>query len=354
VIGLEQIPEHVIAGLLLGRADQDDPVDEVIRRDAFQRACVKLATEIGNVACGRISEHGVFFLVHRRGAASRTRSKLMEIAAELTKLARRHGFSLHAGIVQGTHASPLPTYYRAAVAAAEKALSQGRSLAFGEERVEHSAERLRELRQELAQSVEDKPNLLSPRFSRYIDAALTHSGYRLEGTHRDLATGLERLTEPLLANGSLDKKSFNELHATLERNSEKARSLNELVALYRSVVTDIEASLRKPKAARQDRGVRRAMSFIRDHLGEPLTQAQVAKVAGFAPDYFSRLFRREQGVTFAHYVQELRVERAKEMLHRTMLPVEEVQKLCGFRTRTYFHRVFKDAVKKTPAEYRGR
>ncbi|HEV8245548.1 MAG TPA: AraC family transcriptional regulator, partial [Polyangiaceae bacterium] len=351
-IGLEQIPDHVVAGLLLGRPNQSDPVDEVIRSDAFQRAAVVLARDLGNIACGRISEHGVFFLVNRRGPALRTKAKLMDIATELAKLARKFDFSLHTGIVQGTEASPLPTRYRSAVQAAERALSQGRGVAFGEERVEQSAERLRELRRELAQSVEDRPNLLSPRFSRYIDAALTHSGYRLESTHRELATGLERLTEPLLANGALDKKSFNELHASLERNSEKARTVTELVALYRSLVTDIEASLKNAKAASQDRGVRRATTFIRAHLGEPLTQAQVAHVAGFAPDYFSRLFRREQGVTFAHYVLELRVERAREMLLRTMLPVEEVQKLCGFRTRTYFHRVFKTATKRTPAEFR--
>jgi transcriptional regulator GlxA family with amidase domain len=45
-------------------------------------------------------------------------------------------------------------------------------------------------------------------------------------------------------------------------------------------------------------------------LAEPLTLARVARVAGFAPDYFSRLFKRDEGMTFTSYVQEARVDRA--------------------------------------------
>jgi len=38
----------------------------------------------------------------------------------------------------------------------------------------------------------------------------------------------------------------------------------------------------------------RALAFIRDHLNEPITLGQTARMAGFAPKYFSRLFKSEQ------------------------------------------------------------
>ena len=76
VIGLDQVPEHAIVGLLVGRADEPDPVGEVLRRHAFQRACVALARKIGNVASGQVGDHGAVFLVHQSGSPSTVRARL--------------------------------------------------------------------------------------------------------------------------------------------------------------------------------------------------------------------------------------------------------------------------------------
>jgi len=110
--------------------------------------------------------------------------------------------------------------------------------------------------------------------------------------------------------------------------------------------------MRKPVVARQDRGTKRARAFMDEHFSEPLTLAKVARVAGFAPDYFSKLWKREEGTTFELYLQSLRVERGKQMLRGTSLSVEGIRKLCGFRTRNYFHQVFKAKVGVTPTRYR--
>jgi len=353
-LGLGQVPEHVIVGLLVGRADEPDPVDEVLRRHAFQRACVALARRLGNVACGQVGDHGVVFLVHHSGRPSATRARLLDVTTLATTAARRFGFKLHAGISQGTESEALTDRYREALAAAENALSQGRSVLYGMARPERSAQRLRSLRSELAKSVGDRPNLLSPRFDRYIEAVLAHCGYRLEPARAELASGFERLAEPMLAKGSLDRRSFNDLCGAAESSQENVRTLTDLVAQYRSLVSDMERALRDPISARQERGTRRALGYIREHLGDPLTLEEVAKVSGFAPNYFSRLFRQDEGVTFARYVQRLRVERAKQMLKGNILGVEEIRKLCGFRTRPHFHHVFKLATGLTPADYRER
>ena len=156
----------------------------------------------------------------------------------------------------------------------------------------------------------------------------------------------------MLSKGSLDRRSFNDLCRAAESSTEGVRTVTDLVSKYRSLVSDMEAALRSPTDARQERGTRRALGYIREHLGERLTLEEVAKVAGFAPNYFSKLFREDEGVTFAHYVQRLRIERAKQMLKSNILSVEEIRKICGFRTRTYFHRAFKTASGMTPAGYR--
>jgi AraC-like DNA-binding protein len=126
----------------------------------------------------------------------------------------------------------------------------------------------------------------------------------------------------------------------------------DLLASYRRLISDIESALAKPTSARQDRSTRRALAFMRDHLSEPLSLTRVARIAGFAPAYLSRLLKREEGATFVRCTRQLRVSRAKEMLADTELSVERIAQLSGFGTRAYFHRAFKHAVGVTPADYR--
>jgi AraC-like DNA-binding protein len=280
---------------------------------------------------------------------------LVDLSHRATALARRFGFGLHVGVSQADDSgATLPTRFQGALWAAEKALAERTPIAHGEPRRERSGEILRELRVEIGHSLADQPSLIIPRFDRYIEAVLAHSGYRLERARAELGAGLERLTEPLLSAGFLDRKSHREMFASMEERSESARTVSELVAACRALVIDIKNAVVDRTAAQQDRGTRRAITFMKDHASEPLTVAQVAHVAGFGPDHFCRLFKRDEGITPERYLTQLRIERAKSMLTATSLNLDAVGKLSGFQTRNYFHRVFKRAVGMTPTEFRER
>ena len=225
-------------------------------------------------------------------------------------------------------------------------------MVYGEPRPVPSTKHLRNLRNNLASSVGQRSTLLSPRFDGYIDATLVHCGYQLERTRAQLESGLERLAGPLLATGALDERSFDNLYEAMERAAGEARTVTALVAHYRRLVSDIQSAVRNPGVASQDRSVRRAVDFIREHLGEPLSLPQVSRVAGFAPSYFSRLFKREEGLTFERYVRKLRIAGAQKMLSTTPLSIARIATLCGFTNRSYFYRVFKSISGVTPVEYR--
>jgi predicted AAA+ superfamily ATPase len=61
--------------------------------------------------------------------------------------------------------------------------------------------------------------------------------------------------------------------------------------------------------------VRKAMEYIKEHIGEKLTVSDIAANAGFSKFYFLRRFRESTGMTVVEYVNTLRCERAKEMLN---------------------------------------
>jgi AraC-like DNA-binding protein len=350
--GIEQVPECAVVTFAQTRKPDLDSLEDVLCRDAFQRACVALGRRHGNIVCGQVGSQGVVFLVAQTGSARRVKSKLGDLADEAAALARRFGFRLHAGIGEVEGTAPLSARYRTAVAAAESALSRGERVVYGEPRAQRSAERLRVLRRELGAAVRDRPRLLSARFERYAEAALGHAGYRFESARAELAAGLERLAEPLLASGFLDQRAFGDLWSSVERETEGVATVKDLMLAYRRAVEAIETVVQNPTSSRRDRSVRQAQRFVREHLGDPLTIHQVARAAGFSSDHLWRVFKKREGVSLARYLRAQRLSRAKQMLKDSHLSIEQVQKLCGFRSRTTFHRVFKKTLGVTPLEYR--
>jgi AraC-like DNA-binding protein len=351
-LDLKSPPRHAIVGLLRGRPDAPDPIDEALRRHAFQRAATRLTRGWGGLVCGRVGDHGIVILAAGASGGSRARASLADVAARASEAAKRFGFRLHCGIAAGSETQALPDRYRAALAAADRALFRREPTAIAPDAAEPASRNLTQLRIRLAAGLEEHPDLLASRFERYIEAILEHAGYALDAASAHLEAGLGRFAEPWLASGQLDSKDFDELCTPIAKGG--SASVTELVAAYRVVIAHLERAVISPTVARQNRSVERALAFMRDHLGEPLTLPRVAKVARFAPSHFSRLLRREQGMPFEKYLFRLRLERAKHILSTTPLNIGRVAERSGFRSRTHFQQVFRKVMGETPLAYRAR
>jgi AraC-like DNA-binding protein len=352
-VGVKRLPAHAVVGLLLGRSDAD-PIDDLLRRDAFQRACAALADKRGRTVCGRVGDHGVVLLVDSGGPAARVRPMLVDLGVRTAGLAKRFGLELHVGISRPDDGAPLPDRYQSALSAAERALSHGVALGHASRDPQTPAIPLGELCRRLAQVATESPNLLASRFDRYVEAAALHCGYRADPTRAHLEAAFDQMADALADSGVIDPKSLADQRSYVGRAAAAANTIGELGAVFRRATADLGLALMRPKDGRQGRSLRRAMTFIRDHLGEKLTLARVSRIAGFAPRYFAGLFRRSERTTLHRHILRLRLVRAKQMLIATTLSVERVGQLCGFATSSQFHRAFKQALAMTPAGYRAR
>lgn len=99
--------------------------------------------------------------------------------------------------------------------------------------------------------------------------------------------------------------------------------------------------------------VREALSFLDEHLHEPITMRQVADRLHLNPSYFSVLFKEQTDLTFSEYISRLRVLRAKELLLRTTLSVGEIAERVGYQSDKYFIKVFKSYEGMSPSKYRS-
>ena len=116
----------------------------------------------------------------------------------------------------------------------------------------------------------------------------------------------------------------------LDQVAHNASTVMNLVAGYRRAVSDLVALVQRPQEATRERNLARAIAFVHEHFAEPLEVRKVAHIAGFAPGYFSQLFKRHEHMTFESYVRKLRVRRAQQLLKGTDLSAERISQLCGF------------------------
>lgn len=96
--------------------------------------------------------------------------------------------------------------------------------------------------------------------------------------------------------------------------------------------------------------VAQVKAYIREHLSEKLTLADVAAVFNFSPGYLSQLFGK-YGSGFVEYITEARVAAAKEMLEKGDKKIYEIAEELGFESSFYFSKVFKKATGLSPREY---
>jgi YesN/AraC family two-component response regulator len=99
--------------------------------------------------------------------------------------------------------------------------------------------------------------------------------------------------------------------------------------------------------------IQKAIIKIESDLAGDLTLNALAKEANVSPNYFSALFKKEAGLPLTQYVNNKRVDYAKQLLKTTSLQIQTIAQHTGILDLHYFCRIFKSVTGKTPSEYRN-
>ncbi|NIK88963.1 AraC-like DNA-binding protein [Rhizomicrobium palustre] len=117
---------------------------------------------------------------------------------------------------------------------------------------------------------------------------------------------------------------------------------------------DKDVSARKPAKSIAPRHVKRAEDFIRQHLGEPLDNFQLAKVAGVSQRSLYRGFVQFRGVTPARFIMELRLKEARRLLEGggSFYDIKDIASRTGFRSYASFWRSYVSRFGNAPSKGR--
>lgn len=124
--------------------------------------------------------------------------------------------------------------------------------------------------------------------------------------------------------------------------------------LVRALISHAEdlMSLPSPAATRSAAFLQVIRDHVDEHYQAKLTRESVADSFGITPNYLSHLFQKEIHISFNEYVNMVRLERAKHLLHGYDLSIKEIAKRCGFTDSNYFCRLFRQKTDRSPSEYR--
>ena len=113
----------------------------------------------------------------------------------------------------------------------------------------------------------------------------------------------------------------------------------------------LERTLQRRESESQ-RPIRVAKQYVQSHYSQNITLEDVCAATGFSVSYFSALFKKETGEGFAKYLTRVRMERAKELLQETNLPVAEICSQVGYGDLKHFNQTFKKVTSLSPGQYR--
>ena len=94
-------------------------------------------------------------------------------------------------------------------------------------------------------------------------------------------------------------------------------------------------------------------NYIDQHFSEDLTLEDIAAMAGFSKYHFTRLFKMYTDTSFYKFLNQKRIDYAKQLLADPRLTVLEIATQSGFASLSAFLRMFKQLNNCTPTEFRA-
>ena len=99
--------------------------------------------------------------------------------------------------------------------------------------------------------------------------------------------------------------------------------------------------------------VRNAIAYMEEHYQEKLTLNKVADQIYVSQWHLSKLLNKQEGKNFSEILNQIRINKAKDLLKAPALRIVDIAEQVGFMDVAHFSRVFKKTAGVSPNEYRN-
>ncbi|MFC4776721.1 AraC family transcriptional regulator [Paenibacillus sp. GCM10023252] len=150
--------------------------------------------------------------------------------------------------------------------------------------------------------------------------------------------------------GSAGELHLPQLHTVMDNHVE---TLEEITRKFYTLFDELAAKLEEKRKTKHDDLVGSVMDLVdTKYTDQNLSLDTIAEELGMSATYIGRIFKQHTLKTILGYINEVRMNSARELLVTTDLPIGEVAERTGFSNSPYFFKAFKKVNGVTPVEYR--
>lgn len=147
--------------------------------------------------------------------------------------------------------------------------------------------------------------------------------------------------------------SFKKIFALIknETDSNKFQAASVLFEMISEIYA--EQNKKSDISKSEKKVIENAVSFINEKYNVYFTIDELAESCSVSPQYLCRIFQKNFQMRPFQYLALKRVQKAKELLQNTSLPVSEIAHKTGYEDFSYFCSIFKKLEGISPTQFRG-
>lgn len=133
---------------------------------------------------------------------------------------------------------------------------------------------------------------------------------------------------------------------------ESMENQNDLKAFEQEMVEEFVEFVKQIDIKSYRYPISNIVTYIHEHVATKLTVTYLARMIYITPDYLSKLFHKEVGISISDFIQMQKIDAAKALLEFDEMKITDVAALLSYCNHGYFTNVFKKHTGQTPMEYR--
>ncbi|WP_234410418.1 helix-turn-helix transcriptional regulator [Caldalkalibacillus mannanilyticus] len=180
---------------------------------------------------------------------------------------------------------------------------------------------------------------------------------KVNGT--DLVKEMSKQSTPLPCQGEVLCHPFSQCLDFLEaiyqqRNSSDEMELFNIHVRFQELIQFIfqQNCSENSRASSIQQEIKNSIDYLKQQYDKPWTVDQLAELARVSRWQYTRMFKKVTGQVPLHYLNGIRIERAKQLLVKTDDRLMDIAQNIGFNNEYYFNRRFKQSVGISPGHYR--
>lgn len=157
----------------------------------------------------------------------------------------------------------------------------------------------------------------------------------------------------LILNEYLKVSKTPETSSSMQNVISHIFTMQELKEYYLRFFLNLTAMIKPQSVYAVDDTIEKIQIYMRRNIQKNLTQEYIASLFCINRSYLSTLFKARTGRKFVDYLNDLRIERAEDLLRHSDRKMYQIAKNVGYDNIKYFFRVFKKRTGMTPEQFRN-